>query len=59
MISLSCFACTKGLQRVVESAINSDSGDFHLNAHIFVVAENRRKNRKMCAPPVHVVHTRF
>ena len=28
MISLSCFACTKGLHHVVESAINSDSGDF-------------------------------
>ena len=27
MISLSCFACTKGLHYVVESAINSDSGD--------------------------------
>ena len=46
MISLSCFACTKGLQCVLESAINSDSGDFHSNVHIFVVAENRRKNRK-------------
>ena len=29
MISLSCFACMNGLHRVVKSAINSDSGDFH------------------------------
>ena len=29
MISLSCFGCMKGLHRVVESAINSDNGDFH------------------------------
>ena len=29
MISLSCFACTKGLHRVVESAVNRDTGNFH------------------------------
>ena len=29
MMSLSCFVCTKGLHHVVESAINSDSGNFH------------------------------
>ena len=29
MISLSCFAYMKGLHRVVESAINCDSGNFH------------------------------
>ena len=29
MISLSCFACTKGLHRVVKSAINHDTGNFH------------------------------
>ena len=29
MISLSCFACMKGLHRIVESAINSCSSVFH------------------------------
>ena len=29
MISPSCFACMEGLHRVVGSAINSDSGNFH------------------------------
>ena len=29
MISLYCFACTKRLHHVAESAINSDSGNFH------------------------------
>ena len=34
MISLSCFACMKGLHRVVESAINSCSGIFHSNRNM-------------------------
>ena len=35
MISLSCFACTKGLHRVVESAIDSDSGNFHSSPPVY------------------------